>query len=110
MLTSSASYTVYISVRARILDKAKSLDGGGRSLRPRHYRIFGQSNSIIMLLRKLNIIIFDTQNMFMNFEVTSAKELTLGADQELSKAHRLDWNVENSGKTNGSEYLVIIET
>ena len=48
--------------------------------------------------------------MFTNYEVTSAKELTLGVDQELSKARRLEWNVENSGKTYGSEYLTIIET
>ena len=47
------------------------------------------------------------QNLFADYEVTSATELTLGANQKLSEAQRLEWTVENSRKTHGSKFSLL---
>ena len=52
--------------------------------------------------------VIDTQGLFAPFDVLSAVELTLGANQNLSDATRLQWNVKGHSRTAGSEYTNII--
>ncbi len=47
------------------------------------------------------------QKLLSDYDVTAVTELTLGANQELSEAQRLEWNIENKGTTNGSEHVFV---
>ena len=39
------------------------------------------------------------QDLFVPFGIKSVDELTLGANQKLAEAKRLQWNVQDFGKT-----------
>ena len=43
--------------------------------------------------------LFDSQELFVPFAIDSVVELTLGTDQLLSDATRLQWNVDEYGWT-----------
>lgn len=48
------------------------------------------------------------RGLFSSLNITSVVELTLGANQKLSEAHRLQWNIKGHGATSGDMASFVI--